>query len=137
MKTISIFILILFLSGSAISQKALDLAVETPENRTERNVILNTVEELMSLEEDIIFDVTHLKISKDYAWFQGNVLLKDGTPLELRSDFLDCCHVEGLFEKKNGIWEEVSFAAFSTDCWYCGISKEYPKVPKKIFPKGI
>lgn len=135
MNQLYLILLILLTSGNLFSQEVQDYQVKTSENATERKAILDLARGsiLKEIHQDVVFNVTHLKVSNGFAWFQGNAIRKDGKEIELPDDSYDCCHAEGLFQKKNGKWIIVEFSSFSTDCWFCQIALKYPKVPKGIF----
>lgn len=120
---------------TSFSQEVKNYTIKTKENEAERKMILDLARK--EVEEDIkqkvVFKVQHLKVSENYAWFQADAVGVNGEELSMPEDYYDCCHVEGLFEKKNGTWQKVEFVGFSTDCWYCGIAVKYPKAPKEIF----
>ncbi len=137
MKTIPL-ILFLVLSLSLHAQKPQDWKVKTSKNTTERAEILDIARNKVfdELKQQAQFKVRHLKVSKDFAWFEADALSSSGNGLVFPDDFYDCCHVEGLFKKENGKWKAIEFGAFSTDCWYCGISLNYPEIPESIFSEA-
>ena len=68
----------------------------------------------------------------------GSAQRKDGKPIDFSKDtedFVDCCHVEALFQKKGNNWSILQYGAFSTDAWYFDLW-ETTKAPKKLF-KGV
>jgi hypothetical protein len=75
----------------------------------------------------------YLQVENHY-WSVGNVINKDGSEVIIKNvDYpIDCCHVEGLLQNKNGIWYIVEYNAFSTDLWFEGIW-DRRKAPKKIY----
>jgi len=134
-----VFLLLLFtLQAYAQTPAIQDYKVKTAANARERTEMLDALraqlykEFKMTLE----FYVDHFKVGNDYAWFQGSADRKDGKDIKFEEDAYDCCHVEALFQKKNGKWTVAAGAAFSTDVWYEAIAKKYPDAPKEIFPKG-
>jgi hypothetical protein len=116
----------------------MDYKLKTTKNSLERKAILDLARKDIfdDLKQDVLFNVDHLKVSGNYAWFEGKAVRTDGKELEFPDETYDCCHVEGLFEKVQGKWKIVEFGSFSTDCWYCGIAYLYPKVPKGIFTEA-
>ncbi len=88
------------------------------------------------LKQQAEIKIKHLKISQNYAWLEGIAKRKDGKEFVFPDESYDCCHVEGLFKKQNNKWLEIEIAWFSTDCWYCGLSKRHPEIPKEIFNKA-
>ncbi len=131
--------LFIFFWMHSFGQTVRDFKTKTSENEKERTEILNIARKdiFSQFDQEVVFVVNHLKVSGNYAWFEGTVQRKDGKPMEFPDEAYDCCHAEGLFIKKNGHWTIVEFGAFSTDCWYCGISDRYPNVPKGIFSSHV
>lgn len=131
----NILLLFCLISFSGFSQTVQDWTIKSKENQADRSQILDVAraEVKKDIKQEVIFQVTYLKTAGNYAWFQANVLAKNGGELKMPNDFYDCCHVEGLFEKVNGVWKVVEFVGFSTDVWYWGIAEKYPKAPKSIF----
>jgi hypothetical protein len=131
----------LFLSFSLwiFAQPVLDFKTKSSSNEAERTQMLNLArtEIRNDIHQEVVFVVDYFKVCGSYAWFEGTVQRKDGQKLAFPSDYYDCCHAEGLFVQKNGKWTILEFHAFSTDCWYCGISDRYPNVPKSIFKEGV
>ena len=115
-----------------------DLSVKTAENDPDRQAILDAArpEVRREVSGDVLFVVNHLKLADNYAWLQVTVVDKNGNSPQLANEELDCCHAEGLFRKKAGQWQAVVFNSFSTDCWFCGISSQYPEVNPEIFSAG-
>ena len=132
----SIFILF---TSLLLGQSVRDFKTKTTENEKERTEILNLARKdiYAQFDQEVVFVVNHLKVCGNYAWFEGTVQRKDGSPMEFPDEAYDCCHAEGLFLRKNGHWTIVEFGAFSTDCWYCGIHMRYPNVPKGIFSQHV
>ena len=132
----SIFILF---TSLLLGQSVHDFKTKTTENEKERTEILNLARKdiYAQFDHEVVFVVNHLKVCGNYAWFEGTVQRKDGSPMEFPDEAYDCCHAEGLFVRKNGHWTIVEFGAFSTDCWYCGIHMRYPNVPKSIFSQHV
>lgn len=134
-------VLILILSinlTTSYSQEILDFKVKTEANNQERKSIIDLFRKEVESEinQKVIFAVTHLKVSANYAWFEGQAKTKSGGQLLLPDESYDCCHVEGLLKKVNGKWKIIELGLFSSDCWYCGLASRYPKVPKGIFTSG-
>lgn len=139
MKT-KLLVLILFLfclNCFAQAPKLLDYKVKTADNAKERTEMLDAFRANLYKEWKLKFEfvVSYFKRSGDYAWFEGTALRKDGKEMTFPEDSYDCCHAEALFQKKAGKWVVLEEGAFSTDVWYDGINKRYPKVPVAIFPK--
>lgn len=138
MKNVIVLFLSILTSTFSFSQEVKDFKIKTSKNANERKAILDLLrkEILDEINQEVVFNVKHLKASGNYAWFEGDALRKDGEQIQFPDETYDCCHVEGLFEKLNGKWKIVEFGTFSTDCWYCGLSKRYPTVPKIIFTEA-
>ncbi|MFM7682584.1 MAG: hypothetical protein ACKO7P_07535, partial [Bacteroidota bacterium] len=65
--------------------------------------------------QDARFSVNHFLVSGNYAWFMGGVTRSDGQRIIFASDYLDCCHIEALFEKDSkGNWKIAESIAFSS-----------------------
>lgn len=88
-------------SATTFSQEVKDYKIKTTQNASERKEILDLLryEILKEIDQEVIFSVNHLKLSGNYAWFEGNTLRKDGKEIVFPDNLYDCCHVEGLFEK--------------------------------------
>lgn len=134
MKKVQLFLFIIISLGIK-AQKAQDWKTKTAKNTVERAQILDIARKKVfdELKQQAQFKVRHLKVSKDFAWLEADALSSSGNSLVFPDDFYDCCHVEGLFKKENGNWIALEFGAFSTDCWYCGISSSHPEIPESIF----
>ena len=127
-------------STGQVSKEAIvhNLTIKTSENDQERQAILDAArpEVKREVSGDVLFVVNHLIVADNYAWLEVTVVDKNGHSLQLENEELDCCHAEGLFRKKDGQWQAVVFNSFSTDCWFCGISSQYPEVNPEIFSAG-
>ncbi|MBU2019732.1 MAG: hypothetical protein KJ941_08810 [Bacteroidetes bacterium] len=126
---------LIFLTSHLEAQTTKDLKKKTLFNYKERKEVLQLLKNEIKkdLQFEIKLNVRHLKVSNNYAWFEGDVRRKDGKVIDFQDDFKDCCHVEGLLLNNKGTWEFLEFGAFSTDCWFCGIANQYPNVPNSIF----
>ncbi len=122
----------LFLS---CSQKVNDFKVETKVNNFDRSSILDLINQeiFKDLNQELNYEIKHLKISNNFAWLEATAERKDKKIIEFPDASYDCCDVEGLFEKKNSKWAIIEVGWFSTDSWYSGLAKKYPKIPKEIF----
>jgi hypothetical protein len=134
-----LIVVLLLMSFTAYPQttKVLDFKVKTAANAKDRTEMLNALRTDMFKEWKLSFEyvLDYFKVSGDYAWLRGTALRKDGKDMTFPDDSYDCCHVECLFQKKSGKWTVAASGAFSTDVWYWGLAKNYPGVPKGIFPK--
>lgn len=138
-KYLIIFLLLFSLRASSQNAAVADYKVKTAANAKERTEMLDALradlykQTKMTLE----FVVQHLKSAGNYAWFEGSAQRKDGKEMKFSEDEPnDCCHVEGLLQKRTGKWVVAEAMAFSTDVWYEAIAKRYPAAPKGIWPKG-
>ncbi|MEZ5047391.1 MAG: hypothetical protein R2831_10410 [Chitinophagaceae bacterium] len=135
MKTISIIFLSILFSSFCFSQNIISHKQKTPSNKALREIVLNTVrtQVLIKHHQSVLFEVICMNQYKNYIWFRGNALKKDGRPIEISDDeAFDCCHVEALLKKINGHWTLIEFGDFSTDAWWVDLWKKY-KLPKKMF----
>jgi hypothetical protein len=136
MKNISIIIIFTLLSNFMNGQALYDYKVKDAFNEIERTKILDKLRSQLykDYKQSFIFEVKKLNVCNNYAWFEGNVINKDGSEVIIKNvDYpIDCCHVEGLLQNKNGIWYIVEYNAFSTDLWFEGIW-DRRKAPKKIY----
>jgi hypothetical protein len=110
--------------------------VKNKTNQVERTEMLDLLRVKVKAEinNEVQFVVNHFKVSGDYAWFKGDAKRFDGKAIEFSEDAgYDCCHVEGLFKKQDGKWTILEANAFSTDVWWDGIEKKYPKANRIIF----
>jgi hypothetical protein len=137
-KHLIIFLLLFALQAHSQSATVLDYKVKTAANAKERTEMLDALRAYLyqDLKMTLEFYVNHLKVSNNYAWFEGSADRKDGKEIKLEDYAYDCCHVEALFKKQGGKWTVAEGAAFSTDVWYEAIAKRYPAAPKAIFPPG-
>jgi hypothetical protein len=112
-----------------------DFKVKTENNEAERLQMLDMIrtEIYEEIEQEIVFVVNHFMVSAEYAYLEAEVVRKDGKPIEFPDEYYDCCHTQAVFAKENNHWQTASYAAFATDCWYCGIAAQYPNAPKEIF----
>ncbi len=134
-----IVVILLISSYFSFSQEVKDFKKKTENNALERTEILDLLrtEIKKDINQDVQFVVKHLKVSGKYAWFEGEALRKDGKTIKFPDDSYECCNVGGLFEKKEGKWTTLESGTFSTDCWYCEITNQYPYVPKIIFSESV
>jgi hypothetical protein len=138
----NLFVILLMLFGTNTNSqnlKVFDYQFKTEGNSKDRTEMLDALRAYLNrdLNMILIFTVDHFKVSENYAWLEGTANRKDGEKIE-STDVVpyDCCHVEALFEKRNGTWMVADGEAFSTDVWYTGLGKKYPKVPRSIFPQN-
>lgn len=133
-----ILLLLSIIPNVGNTQKILDWKLKSSVSASERKTILTTVKNEVEVEikQKMAFTVRHLKVSNNYAWLEVDATKTDGRHLNFIDDSYDCCHVEALLQKKNGKWEIIVYGAFSTDCWYCGISLNYPEIPVGIFSES-
>ena len=138
MKPKYLIIFLMFFTMRAWCQTATiqDYKVKTAANTKERTEMLDALRSHLykNLKMTLEFYVDHLKVSNNYAWFQGSAGRKDGKKVNFPDREFDCCHVEAFFKKQNGKWVVAEGVAFSTDVWYEAIAKKYPDAPKGIFP---
>ena len=136
-KHLAIFLLLIPFAAYPQTAKVFDFKVKTAANAKDRTEMLNALRADMRKDWKLTFEyfVDYFKVSNDYAWLSASAFRKDGKDMTFEDDSYDCCHVECLFQKKNGKWTVAESGAFSTDVWYWGLAKKYPGVPKGIFPK--
>ena len=141
MKLRCIILLLVMLSLHSYAQtgKVLDFKVKTAANSKDRTEMLDALRSHLhdKWKLEFVFDVNYFKVGNNYAWFTGEAERKDGKKIVFTDDVYDCCHVEALFQKKNGKWAIAASGAFSTDVWYDGLDKKYPDAPELIFPKEL
>lgn len=89
------------------------------------------------IEQEVVFVVDHFLVYGNYAWMEGKIQRKDGKPIDLANEGLECCHVEALFKKVNSAWLLKAHGAFSTDIWYSCILPDYPDANKQIFSQRV
>jgi len=136
-KYLILFLLLFTIKAYSQNTAVLNYKVKTAANAKERTEMLDALRAHLykELKMTLEFVVDHLKVSNNYAWFQGSAGRKDGKEIKFEDDAYDCCHVEALFQKRGGKWVVAEGAAFSTDVWYEAIAKRYPAAPKAIWPK--
>jgi hypothetical protein len=131
----AIFVLALIFSLNAtFGQTLYNYKVKNASNATERSKILDKFRaQLFSdYKQKFVFEINKFNVCNNYAWVEANAQRQDGTPPMLNDEDHDCCHVEALLQKKNGLWYIVEYGAFATDAWFDGIW-ERRKAPKKIY----
>lgn len=115
-----------------------DYKTKNPGNEKERTFMLDLLRSAMKKEykQDFVFVVNTFSVSSNgYAWLMASAERKDGQSIEFSKDiedFVDCCHVECLFQKKGTQWAIVEQGSFSTDVWFDGIW-ERTKAPRQLF----
>jgi hypothetical protein len=142
MKQLLIFILLA--GGFTLNaQQVRDFKKKDDRNAAERTAMLDLLREEVwkEINQEVVFVVNHLKVSGKYAWMEGTVFGKGGTPVELPEEeydgcCYDCCHIESLFSLQNGHWTIASYGLFSRDMWYLGLSSQYAGINPLIFPEG-
>jgi len=140
MKQLLIFILLA--GGFTLNaQQVRDFKKKDDRNAAERTAMLDLLREEVwkEINQEVVFVVNHLKVSGKYAWMEGTVFGKGGTPVIIPEDWepccYDCCHVEAIFKFSNGEWGISKHGLFMTDYWYEGIGLEYPGINPDIFPE--
>ncbi len=141
MKPKYLILFLLLVTSRAYPQNAavLDYKVKTAANAKERTEMLDALRAHLYKQTKLTleFVVNHLKVAGNYAWFEGTAARKDGKEITVPEDEeYDCCHVEGVLQRRAGKWVVAEGMAFSTDVWYWAIAKRYPAAPKGIWPKG-
>lgn len=93
------------------------------------------------LKQDILFSVSELNVSGNWAFFGGEPLAAGGGRPDYRnteyqsaleSDMFDN-NIFALFKKSGGKWKVVKYYIGCTDVCYASWWKDY-KAPKAIFP---
>ncbi|TCI84539.1 hypothetical protein [Tenacibaculum sp. M341] len=122
------FILCLMFCCFCNAQFFTSYKVKTTQNKKERTELLNLVRAQTG---DYLFIVNTLNVSKQYAWFQGTQVRRDGKPIET-SEYEDCCHTEALLKRSGKTWKVIEFGSNSTDVWWFGLWETY-QLPKTFF----
>jgi hypothetical protein len=133
---------ILFLYGLTLNaQQVRDFKKKNENNATERTEMLDLLREevLKEIDQEVVFVVNHFKVSGNYAWMEGIAIGRGGASLEISEDACcyDCCHLESLYQKKNGRWEIARSRVFATDVWYLDLPGFFPDVPMQIFSEAV
>jgi hypothetical protein len=133
----SVFVLLAVFAGGASAQ-----AVRTPEpNSPERKAILDALRVPVErdLKQKIVFVVTALNVSGNWAFISGQPTRPDGSRPDLsktawkgHEDLFDD-NFFGLLKKTGGKWRVVKHALGCTDVCYLDWPAKY-KAPKRIFP---
>ncbi len=138
-----IFIFLLFTTFISVQlgygQTLRDFKKKNDSNAKERTAMLDLlrVDIKNDIEQDVVFVVNHFKVYGSYAWMEGTVQRKDGKGIVFPDEGYDCCRVEALFKKVNGVWVLKANGAFSTDVWYTCIVSSYPQANRQIFSANI
>ncbi len=107
----------------------------------ERKAILDTVRPLaeQDLGKPVEFVVGELNISGNWAFVAlqaqrpgGGAIDAYKTPFAARNgeeavSMFDCCHVEAVLRKEQGIWRVMESGVGTTDVWYTGWCKKVPQ----------
>lgn len=127
-------VLLFVASVHLTAQTVLDYKTKNAGNENERTEMLDAIRNVCIKEgyPEFKFVVSHLKVKDSYAFFKGTALNKDGSSYHTSRQEDDCCHVEAVFEKKNGHWVVFQSAIFAGDVWYACLWKQH-QLPKEIF----
>ena len=136
------------MSSFVISAQSIqDLKQKNESNASVRTKLLDLLRSNFKEEfnEDAVFAPQHFKLSGNYAWFEGEVQLKNGSSIsalldkrrqELDEEY-DCCAVQALFQKVNNQWTVASHGFFPTDVWYICIVSDYPNINQNILSQLV
>jgi len=136
---IAVMILFSLSVFTVAAQPLRDFKTKTESNETERTQMLDQLrnDTKNRIKQEVGFVVKHFNVHGDYAWMEGTVQRKDGKPLTLPDEYMDCCHIEALFKRVNGSWLLKDHKAFSADVWYMCLLDQYTDADKIIFPEEI
>ena len=136
MKKMLIIICSVLLCCEIYSQQLYDYKIKNASNANDRDKILNLIRNQLykDFKIKVVFQVKKLNVCNNYAWFEGEAVNKDGTQININNNdgVMDCCHVEFLSQKVNGVWYKVEYGAFSTDVWWEDIWNRH-KAPHKVY----
>ena len=91
------------------------------------------------------FVVRTLNLSGNYAYAEVEAQRTGGTPINIAKtpfgrsnanslDFIDCCHIESILQKRNGSWVVIERTAYATDY---GMSEDWcRKMPRGFFGRA-
>jgi hypothetical protein len=130
------------------AQSIQDLKQKNESNASVRTKLLDLLRSNFKEEfnEDAVFVVEHFKLSGNYAWFEGEVQLKNGSSIStfidrrnkaLDDEVYDCCSVKALFQKVNNQWTVATHGFFPTDVWYICIVSDYPNINQNILSQLV
>lgn len=134
-----LFLFVCLASLGVQAQSLRDFKKKTEANTKERTAMLDLLRNDVKnmIEQDVVFVVEHFMVYGSYAWMEGTAQRKDGRELYFSDEGYDCCHVEALFKKVNGVWIMKANGAFSTDVWYTCILSNYPQASRQIFSENV
>lgn len=138
MKLLLTISLLLACPASSSAQEVKDLKVDNPGVHADRKEMLDLLRARMKAKYKVTctYTVKHFKMANDWAWLMVDAREEDFSAINFEDDFVDCCHVETLFQKVKGKWYIADYGAFSTDVWWEGIAYRHPKAPIAIFDKA-
>lgn len=138
MKRLMLGIIFGCLTLNVQSQSVRNFKVKNESNTRERTIMLDLLRADIKndIEQDVIFVVNHFVVCGNYAWIEGTAQRKDGKKIVFPDDYYDCCQVQALFTKYEGLWYLEEIGAFSTDVWYSCLADNYEDIDLRIFSES-
>jgi len=132
-------IILIFMAVQSNGQSLKNFQKKNDSNAKERTDMLDLLRNDIKnhIEQDVVFVVDHFLVYGNYAWLEAKVQRKDGKPVVLKEEWLECCHVEALFKRVNSSWVLKLHGAFSSDVWYSCILPDYPDANRQIFTQQV
>jgi len=135
---ISIFTLFIIFNASAqlktTPSNTLEDRVKTESNKKEVIELLDILRADLytNFKQEFVFVVKEISFKKNYSWFVGEVERKDGENIRMIDNNSNCCRVEALYKKNQGVWHLIEAQAFSKHPWYLDLESKYPDLPKRL-----
>ena len=142
-----IFAIATALSLSALSSTAIAQVRAIARGDPERKQIMDAMRPVAELElgTSIEFVVRTLNLSGNYAYAEVEAQRTGGAHIDIAKtpfgrsnadslDFIDCCHIESILQKRNGSWVVIERTAYATDY---GMSEDWcRKMPRGFFGRA-